>query len=375
MAAVKKRAPSANLFAVLGTDESEVKASALKLADELSPSDAGEFGRDVIDGQVDNADQAAQRIHQTMEALLTLPFFGSKFVWLKNVNFLGDNVLGRAASVLEAAEMLGELLKKGLPENVTFLLSATEVDKRRSFYKTLGSVAKVEVLDKLDASRSGWEEDAASAISKRAGAFNLHFASGALELLALSTGGESRQIGNELEKLDLYLGDGRRVIEMEDVRLLVPLSRAGVIFELGNALARRDLRACFALVDRLLFQGESAIGIFLVAIVPTVRNLLIAKDLMGRHRLSRPSTPFSFISALNRLPSEATSHLPRKKDGTVNGFAFGIAASHVHRFELEELTDLFSACLDANAQLVTTQMDVHAVLDQLLGRLSNKRKD
>ena len=39
-----------------------------------------------------------------------------------------------------------------------FLFSATEVDKRRSFYKTLAKRAETQVIDRFDATRSGWEE-------------------------------------------------------------------------------------------------------------------------------------------------------------------------------------------------------------------------
>ena len=66
-----------------------------------------------------------------------------------------------------------------------------------------------------------------------------------------------------------------------------------------------------AMIDQLLYQGESAMGILLVAIVPTVRNLLLVRDLQVRHRLSRPSSPFVFGKTLERLPEEATAHLPR----------------------------------------------------------------
>jgi len=371
-AATKKKPapPAAAIHAVVGTDESEVKKCALELAARLTPADAGEFGKDIIDGCVETADQAASRIHQTVEALLTLPFFGGgKFVWLKNVNFLGDNVLGRSAAVLEALDALGDVVKAGLPGNVAFLLSATEVDKRRAFYKSLSAVASVQVLDKLDATRPGWEEEAASAVQARAKEIGLTFEPEAIELFALSTGGESRQIGNELEKLDLYLG-ARRRISAEDVRLLVPLSRAGVIFELGNALAERNIPQCLALIDRLLFQGESAIGILLVAIVPTVRNLLLVKDLMERHRLPPPQAPFHFTSTLNRLPEAAVAHLPRRKDGSLNGYGLGVVACHANRFRQDELRGLFYACLNANVQLVTSQLDARMVLDQLVGRLA-----
>src|SRR5205823_15068058 len=147
-----------------------------------------------------------------------------------------------------------------------------------------------------------------------------------------------------------------RTVNIGVVRDLVPLSRAGVIFELGNALAERDLDRALRLVRQLLDQGESAIGILLVAIVPTVRNLLLAKDLMERHRLPRPHSPFQFISAINRLPAKATEHLPRKKDGSINAYALAIAAQHAHQFETNRLIDAMRACLTANVQLVTTQL-------------------
>ena len=209
-------------------------------------------------------------------------------------------------------EELGALINSDFGPDVTFLISATEVDKRRSFYKLLARRAEVQIFDRLDSSRSGWEEEATEMVRNGAQKRKLQFDDDALELFVLLTGGDTRQIENELEKIDIFLGKERRV-NVDLVRELVPLSRAGVIFELGNALAARDLKRTLTLVRRLIDQGESAIGILLVAILPTIRNLLLAKDLMERHRLPRPHTPFNFISALNRLPASATEHLPRKK--------------------------------------------------------------
>ena len=136
-----------------------------------------------------------------------------------------------------------------------------------------------------------------------------------------------------------------------------------------NALAARDLERALGLVRRLLDQGESVIGILLVAIIPTVRNLLLAKDLMVRHRIPRPSAPYSFISALNHLPEEATAHLPRKKDGSINGYTLGIAAMQAHRFETERLVAGLEACLTANLQIVSSQLDHELILNQVVVKL------
>lgn len=347
-----------------------MKRAAQELAVRLLPKDSGDFGSDVIDGVAENADMAAARIYQTVEAVNTLPFFGGdKLVWLKNANFLGTSVMAKSAAVTEAAESLIDLMQSGIPDTVKLLVSATEIDKSRRFYKELSKVATVEVHDRIDVGRSGWEEAAESLIRTRARDRGLIFERDAAELLTLFTGGDSRQIENELEKLDLFTA-GNRPILPDDVRLLVPLSRHRVIFEIGNAVAERNLNRCLSLLDQLLYQGESAIGILLVAIIPTVRNLLIVRDLMTRFKLRAPAQPFHFISALNRLPEEATRHLPRKKDGSVNGYALGIAAVHAQQHSPEELRGLHTACLQANLQLVSTQLEPRVVLTKLLGRLA-----
>ena len=365
------RGKISQVHAIVGSDESTVKSAAKELAAQLAPAEAGDFGVEIIDGAADNADQAATRIRSAIEALQTLPFFGGgKLVWLKNVNFLADSVLGRAASVQDAlAELAAALQSDFGSEAVQFLLSAPEVDKRRSFYKTLGKCAELQVFDKLDASRSGWEEEATDLVQSLGRKRGLQFDPDALDLFVLLTGGDTRVLANELEKIDLYLGADNRRVTLAEVRTLVPISRGGVIFELGNALAARHLEQALALVRRLLDQGESAIGILLVAVIPTVRNLLLAKDLMQRHKLSRPSAPFSFISALNRLPNEATAHLPRKKDGSINGYALGLAAMHASHFQVEQLVRGLEACLAANLQIVTSQLDHELILNQVVVRL------
>ena len=402
MPKTKAKTPSANIHAVVGSDEAEVKRVAAELAGNLTPTGAGEFGLDVIDGAADNAEQAATRIRSTIEALQTLPFFGStKVVWLKNANFLGDDQKARSSAVQSALEELSELLDRGVGSEVTFLISATDVDKRRGFYKTLVKRAEVQVFDRLDSGRAGWEEEAGEIVRRHAKKRKLQFDDDALDLFVLLTGGDTRQIENELEKIDTYCStDFQPVgqagvpsakskavdktpdhtpktatprVTVDLVRELVPLSRAGIIFELSNALAVRDLELALTLVRRLLDQGESAIGILLAAIVPTIRNLLLAKDLMEGHRLQRPHSPFQFISAINRLAPKATEHLPRKKDGSINAYGLGIAAQRAGAFETTQLIEAMEACLEANIKLVTTQLDHELILTEVVVKLLGER--
>ncbi|HYR57114.1 MAG TPA: hypothetical protein VEO95_00735, partial [Chthoniobacteraceae bacterium] len=237
MPAAKTKAQT-QFHAVVGSDEGEVKRVARDLSVQLTPEGGGDFACDAIDGAVQYVDEATARIHATIEALLTFPFFGGeKLVWLKSASFLADDVLGRSQAVIDALDKLAATLAGGVPESTRFLLSAVGVDKRRTFYKTLSKLAKVQVFDRLDSSKSGWEEEAAALVAAMSRERGLALTADAAELFVLLTGGDRRTIESELEKIDLYLGRERRKVTVEDVRLLVPLSREGVVFEIGNAIA------------------------------------------------------------------------------------------------------------------------------------------
>src|SRR5262245_34927911 len=191
MPKAKTKAASARIYAVLGSDEVEVKRVAAELATNLTPPGAGDFGLDVIDGAADNADQAEARVRLAIEALQTLPFFGNtKVVWLKNVNFLGDDQKARSIAVQSVLEELSELIGSGFGPGITLLISATDVDKRRSFYKTLLKRGEVQIFDRLDSGRAGWEEEALEIVQQRAKKRKLQFEEDAFDLFVLLTGGD-----------------------------------------------------------------------------------------------------------------------------------------------------------------------------------------
>ena len=201
----------------------------------------------------------------------------------------------------------------------------------------------------------------------------LTFESGALELLVQMAGDDTRQLENELEKIDLFLGERRRA-GIATVRGLVSMSRAGVIWEIGNAIGVRDLKRALELLGILVYQGQNPIGLLLAAIVPKVRSLLLVKDLLSRHKLNTGSYT-SFNVSLEALPTAATAHLPRKKDGTgFNAYPLFLAIGESTRFTLDELHAAFRACLEANSKLVTSQLDPKLVLERLLVSLLAPRK-
>src|SRR6478735_1915959 len=367
MPAPRKTAVSSNFTAVLGTDEARMKEAALKLSRELTPPDAGDFGVEIIEGIAESAEHCGQLVRRTLDALQTLPFFGGgKLVWLKNANFLADNQVGKTNAATEGIEAILDYVEQQLPPEVNFLLSASLIDKRRSAYKRIQKLADLRTFDRPDTSRTGWEDEVIPIVERRAKELGITFDNEAVEMLVQLAGEDTRQLDSEVEKLSLYLGERTRVT-VEDVRLLVPLNRAGVVFELGNAIGKRDLRRALELVRTLIYQGQNPIGILLAAVVPRVRSLLLAADLVARHPKLPRGSYGAFGGALEKLPDVETSHIPRKKDGSgLNAYPIFLALDETRRYTVAELRAALQACLDANLKLVTTSIEPQLVLERLL---------
>jgi len=371
----KKAAQDAAIHVVVGNDEMAVKARAKELAAELAPSEGGEFAVETIDAHADNAEHAASIIREAILSLSMPGFLASeKLVWLKSANFLSDTQLGGSKAVLEALEELQKVLESGFPEGTRFLFSAISPDKRRTFYKTLTKLASTDVLDKPSGGPRFDEDEAArQAATTAARERKLKFTPDALERFAAYVGSDTRQVLNELDKIDTYLGDERREIREEDIALLVPETRRGIIFELGNCLARRNLKSASNCLQKLLAQGEDPVGLLYAAIMPTIQRTTAAAVLIEEYGLRVPPSYPAFQSALEQLPEEAQEILPRKKDGTLNAYGFYMSAQEAKRFEARELAEATIACAEATTSIMSTGSDPALILQQLLVRILTPR--
>jgi DNA polymerase III subunit delta len=376
-AKAKTKSPDGgNFFAVVGSDEGLVREKALALYTQLTGGVDDGFTHETIDGIADNSDSAHEICQSAVQALLTIPMFGGdKVVWLRNANFLGDNVTGRSQRTEAGVEKLRATLERGLPNGVKFLLTAHGVDKRRAFWKFVEKSADVQVHDRIDIGRDGWQEQVKTLVSRRAAALRLSFDDDAMALFIMLAGEQSQQIGNELEKLDLFLGEERREVTEDDVRQIVPLSRAAVVFETGKAIQRGDVARAINWIDEQLAADESAIGIMRASVIPTVRNLFIAKLIIEKFKAPTGNYP-AFSGAINRVPESERSWLPQKKDGTgVNVYPIFLAAEGAAYFELEGLQRVMEATLKADQSLVTTGLDHRLVLHRLIAEIAAARKN
>lgn len=80
----------------------------------------------------------------------------------------------------------------------------------------------------------------------------------ASKMLAAYVGSSLREVQNEIDKLFIFVGE-KKVVTAEDVRAVVGVSREHNIFELQNALGKKDLKRVVEIAERMLDAGASTV--------------------------------------------------------------------------------------------------------------------
>lgn len=238
-----------------GADDFLVGRLARERFDALAADVPDEFAREVVNGFAGNVGEAAGAVNWFREAVQTVAMFGGRrLVWLKDVNFLADSVTGRAEGTLRAVEDLQQVLAAVNPAETLVLVSASPVDRRRSFPKWCEKQADFTLVGG-DGEAGG---DALAAVARaEAQGLGTRFEPGAVELLLAKVGANTRLLVEEVNKLAAYAGEGEAITEAH-VAELTPNAAEGDFFESAEAFFSGDLRWTLAALGRHFFAGGDA---------------------------------------------------------------------------------------------------------------------
>jgi DNA polymerase-3 subunit delta len=238
-----------------GADDFLVGRLARERFDALAADVPDEFAREVVNGFAGNVGEAAGAVNRFREAVQTVAMFGGRrLVWLKDVNFLADSVTGRAEGTLRAVEDLQQVLAAVNPAETLVLVSASPVDRRRSFPKWCEKQADFTLVG--GDGEAGGEALAAVARAEAQG-LGTRFEPGAVELLLAKVGANTRLLVEEVNKLAAYAGEGEAITEAH-VAELTPNAAEGDFFESAEAFFSGDLRWTLAALGRHFFAGGDA---------------------------------------------------------------------------------------------------------------------
>lgn len=164
--------------------------------------------------------------------------------------------------------------------------------------------------------------------------------------LAAVIGADLRLLDQEIVKLVTYI-DGERPIAVEDVDAVVPYAQSAVVFDLVDALGRRDGPTAAQTLHRLLDAGEHPMGL-LAMVVRQFRLLIQAKELRAEGANSQ-----SIARVLGIHPFPA-----RKLHGQ---------ASH---FTTAQLEAVYRHLLDTDVAIKSGEIEPEVALDLLVAGLA-----
>lgn len=365
--AAAKSATSAPVMLICGDEEFAVKQRARQLFEQGS-TELGGMDHEIIEATVGNSDDALKAIKRLRESLQTLPFFGSgKAVWLRDCNFLGDERTAQSAAVTESLADLAQELKEFDWRGVRLLVSAGKVDKRKTFYKTLEKIGKVESYDGW--SEKDWVDQATLQAQKWIQGREKTIDPDALTELVTRVGPHPRQLESEVEKLCLFVG-GRKEVSTDDVDQICTRNKTARAFALGDALGNRNLPALLRCLDEELWEMKfdkerSEIGL-LYGLIAKVRALLMLKVMLREGWVKPGGEYYQFKAQLERVPAEKLPADKRFNPLALNPFVLYKALPQVRNYSEPELVRAMDLLLQCNRKLVSSQLDEALVIQQTL---------
>ena len=372
--ATAKTSPAAPLVLIYGDDDFAIKQRAkllyTKWCDEL-----GGMDNETVDATVGNGDEALRALGKLREALQTLPFFGGgKAIWFRDCNFLGTDRTSASAAVTESLASLAEDLKTFNWQGVHLLISATEVDKRRGFYKTIEKTGTVEAHVGWSLDQKGWADEAEMWAVKKLKEHDKQIADDALGELITRVGPNARALASEVEKLSLYVGDRER-ITFDDVDAICTRNKQARAFALADALGDRNLPKLLKCLDEELWEirhkidkEKSEIGL-LYGLISKVRVLILLNEMI-REGWIKPNTSYDQMKSLaQRVPADKLPADKKYNPLSMHPFVLLNALKQVHNYSQAELVRAMDLLLQANRKLVSSSLDESLVLQQTLAQI------
>jgi len=254
---------------------------------------------------------------------------------------------------------LEKLIEKGVPEGAFLIMLAAQVDRRTRLYKKMMQAGCVLDLS-IERDRSGRirRESLGAFLDQQLRRAQKRIEPRAKEMMLARTGDELWAFHQEIEKLVLYVGDAE-VIRAEDVEDVFIDQSEGWVFDLTDALGRRDILKALSDLRRLLSNGEHPLRL-LGAIASEVRRLLHSRELLDKTFARVWRRGISFQEFQKVVPQD-TDGLPTKTP-YVNYLTF----QRAEKFTLPELETYRGLIQEADARLKSSGHVPQATMERLL---------
>ncbi len=290
--------------------------------------------------------------------------------WLPKVLAACEGLPGESAPPAENDERLLQLLLGGLPEQNHLILTASSADRRKRLFKAIAECGVVLHFPRVkkEGVQKGQLRDEARQLLQAAGK---QLSPPAWEVLGRKTGFDLRTSITALRQLIDYAGD-RSVIEPADVESLIGKTREESVFDLTEALSRKDAVRCLSLLGELLRQGVHHLMI-LSLMTREIRHLLHARVFLGEGGFSSDFDAGmeypAFVRKAYPLFRDRFSSPAGKKSGSLadsHPFVVFQALKRCRSFSTDDLVGFLEELLRLDVAFKSTAVDPQLSLERFL---------
>jgi len=260
----------------------------------------------------------------------TLPFMSEKrLVIVKDID-------AYKASDLEE---LVPYLKDPSPHTCLVMLSNQgKYDKKTVVSAVDANGAVTRFFPLLDREIISWIEDQA-----RSRGMSIH--RDAVQFLFQALGNDLQKIGNELEKVQIFL-KGEKTITYETARTVAGDFREYTSFDLADAVGSKNGEKALVILSRLLQEGEAPVGL-LGSITWNFRRLMLAKSMEAEGM-----GPGEVVKALRVIFHQAN-----------------LFKEQMRKYTLDELKEVFAILLSTDKALKSGGLNGKLLLERMILRL------
>lgn len=362
----------------MGNDSFRMAEQAKVIVDGLLPADSRVVGLETIDGRGD-ANASIQAVSASLQALRSVSLFGgNRVVWLRDATFLaaekgggergadeeGADDVETSSPIKGVLADLAACIKSGLPDGLTFLLTAAAVDKRSALYRAFDTAGRVE---NLGMSEKSWEAEkqARNFLDEQIEARRLRMPEDARLALMRRAGTDTQTLANEVEKLSLYSANGS--VTAADVMSVAVSSREAILWDLTDAIGARNVTVAFEVMRQLLFQRESPMAVIAV-IEGYFRKLAATRDVLDRKWATLGNRELEWRQ-LSEAEVEMLAALGKANPRTMKPFAAFKLAQQATRRTAQNIRRCRREILAAHERLVSSTVPQALTLDFMLRQL------
>ncbi len=319
------------VYIFYGNEEFLIEESIKVILENALDSGLRDFNFDVVYGnEID--------LQGLLSLLYLLPVMSPKRVVVMRNAEKFFNKISRSKKAKDEEAFIN-YLKKPNPD-VIFIIVLNEPDFEKEIYKKVFEFSTVVDL------KAPYDSQIPSWIAKRVKEKGKDITGDACKLLQAYVGNSLRDLENEITKLFIFVGDSKKLIDIEDVKQVVGLSRSFTVFDLQKAIGERNLQLAITIIERMLQVGEFP---------PVILTML-----------TRYFTLLWKLHELKKVESD-----PKKLANSLQISQYHIKEYlyHLGKFKEAEIKNAFKYLIEADELIKTSPVDEKVVLSQMIYKI------